>query len=137
MEYGELFQEENESVKERYGLALERILTFHNDTRIREPFLDYFQRKLILFSKTHQTISTPHLRRHTLMTISSFLAVIALVIVITSGVMTAIGLTFTLVPFKGSDDIEKGEELMVSAITTFLSGVPFLLLSLAFKLGGM
>ncbi len=44
MEYGELFQEENESVKERYGLALERILTFHNDTRIREPFLDYFQR---------------------------------------------------------------------------------------------
>lgn len=51
--------------------------------------------------------------------------------------MTAIGLTFTLTPFKGSDDIEKGEELMSSAIIVFLFGVPFLLLSLAFKIGGM
>ena len=43
MGYRELLKEENESVSERYELAMERILTFlEGDTRIEEPYLDYF-----------------------------------------------------------------------------------------------
>ncbi len=43
MGYRELLKEENESVSERYELAMGRILTFlEGDTRIEEPYLDYF-----------------------------------------------------------------------------------------------
>lgn len=43
MGYRDLLKEENESVSERYELAMERILTFlEGDTRIKEPYLDYF-----------------------------------------------------------------------------------------------
>ncbi len=43
MGYRELLKEENESVSERYELAMGRILTFlDGDTRIEEPYLDYF-----------------------------------------------------------------------------------------------
>lgn len=43
MGYSELLKEENESVMERYELAMERIHTFlEGDTRLTEPFLDYF-----------------------------------------------------------------------------------------------
>lgn len=43
MVYSELLKEENESVMERYELAMERIHTFlEGDTRLTEPFLDYF-----------------------------------------------------------------------------------------------
>ena len=45
MEYRELLKEENESVKERYQLAMERICLFcKGDTAIREPYLDYFSK---------------------------------------------------------------------------------------------
>lgn len=43
MAYKELLKEENESVQERYQLAIERIQLFlDGDTLIKEPFLDYF-----------------------------------------------------------------------------------------------
>lgn len=43
--YSELLKEENESVKERYELAMERIHTFlAGDTKIAGAFLDYFQK---------------------------------------------------------------------------------------------
>lgn len=43
MGYNKLLKEENESVAERYGLAMERIITFLNgDTRMKEPYYDYF-----------------------------------------------------------------------------------------------
>ncbi len=45
MGYRELLKEENESVSERYELAMGRILTFlEGDTRIEEPYLDYFHK---------------------------------------------------------------------------------------------
>ena len=44
MEYKKLFREENESVQERLELACERIHAFTIESRIRQPFLDYFQK---------------------------------------------------------------------------------------------
>lgn len=45
MGYSELLKEENESVTERYELAMERIHTFlKGDTRVSEPYLDYFMK---------------------------------------------------------------------------------------------
>ena len=45
MGYKELLKEENESVKERYQLAIERIQLFcAEDTSIEEPYLDYFKK---------------------------------------------------------------------------------------------
>ena len=45
MGYCGLLQEENDSVKERYELALERIRGFMDgDTSIGEPYLDYFKK---------------------------------------------------------------------------------------------
>lgn len=44
MDYKVLFQEENESVRERYELALCRVETFlEGDTNIESPFFDYFK----------------------------------------------------------------------------------------------
>lgn len=43
--YSELLKEENNSVRERYGLAMGRIHTFlEGETNIQEPYLDYFVR---------------------------------------------------------------------------------------------
>ena len=52
MGYHELLKEENESVKERYELAMERITMFTagEETQIKEPYLDYFN-KVALFLK--------------------------------------------------------------------------------------
>lgn len=44
MEYKKLFREENESVQERLELACERIHAFTIESRIQQPFLDYFQK---------------------------------------------------------------------------------------------
>lgn len=44
MEYKKLFEEENESVQERFSLACERIRAFLADSKIRPPYLDYFKR---------------------------------------------------------------------------------------------
>ncbi|MGN0153392.1 MAG: aminopeptidase [Lachnospiraceae bacterium] len=44
MGYSELFKEENESVRQRYELAMERIRSFQEDTNIKTPYLDYFAR---------------------------------------------------------------------------------------------
>lgn len=45
MGYQQLLKEENESVQERYALAMERVRSFlEGDTKIREPYLDYFRR---------------------------------------------------------------------------------------------
>lgn len=44
MEYCELLKEVNESVRERYELAMERIHMFlEGDTSIKDPYLDYFK----------------------------------------------------------------------------------------------
>lgn len=44
MEYKKLFEEENESVQERFALACERIRAFLADSKIKPPYLDYFKR---------------------------------------------------------------------------------------------
>lgn len=44
MEYKKLFEEENESVQERFSLAYERIHAFLADSKIKPPYLDYFKR---------------------------------------------------------------------------------------------
>ena len=44
MEYQKLFEEENESVQERFSLACERIRAFLADSKIKLPYLDYFKR---------------------------------------------------------------------------------------------
>lgn len=45
MEYCDLFQEENDSVRERYELAIERIRMFlSGDTSVEETYLEYFKR---------------------------------------------------------------------------------------------
>ncbi|MBO5468820.1 MAG: aminopeptidase [Lachnospiraceae bacterium] len=44
MEYKKLFREENESVQERLELACERIHAFTIESRIQQPFWDYFQK---------------------------------------------------------------------------------------------
>lgn len=44
MEYKKLFEEENESVQERFSLAYERIRAFLADSKIKPPYLDYFKR---------------------------------------------------------------------------------------------
>lgn len=44
MEYKKLFEEENESVQERFLLASERIRAFLADSKIKPPYLDYFKR---------------------------------------------------------------------------------------------
>lgn len=44
MEYKKLFEEENESVQERFLLACERIRAFLADSKIKPPYLDYFKR---------------------------------------------------------------------------------------------
>ena len=42
MEEKELLMEDVEGLKERYELAMERIRTFHCNTNIEQPYLDYF-----------------------------------------------------------------------------------------------
>lgn len=44
MEYKKLFEEENESVQERFSLACERLHTFLADSKINPPYLDYFKK---------------------------------------------------------------------------------------------
>ena len=45
MGYCELLKEVNDSVKERYELAIKRVRMFlDGETNIKEPFLDYFKR---------------------------------------------------------------------------------------------
>lgn len=44
MDYRKLFNEENESVRERYELAFERIREIKNDNQVRKPYVDYFNR---------------------------------------------------------------------------------------------
>lgn len=44
MEYKKKFEEENESVQERFSLACERIRAFLADSKIKPPYLDYFKR---------------------------------------------------------------------------------------------
>ena len=44
MEYKKKFEEENESVQERFSLACERIRAFLTDSKIKPPYLDYFKR---------------------------------------------------------------------------------------------
>lgn len=44
MEYKKLFEEENESVQERFSLACERVRAFLADSKIKPPYLDYFKR---------------------------------------------------------------------------------------------
>ncbi len=44
MEYKKLFEEENESVQERFSLACERIHAFLADSKIKPSYLDYFKK---------------------------------------------------------------------------------------------
>lgn len=43
MEYKELFREENEAVRERYGLSMERIAAMGDEETVKEPYRDYFR----------------------------------------------------------------------------------------------
>ena len=43
MKYKKLFEKENESVKERYELAIERISSIEKEETVSEPFLQYFR----------------------------------------------------------------------------------------------
>ena len=44
MKYSELIKDDNESVRERYGLAMERIALIEQEKTVNESFLPYFQR---------------------------------------------------------------------------------------------
>jgi leucyl aminopeptidase (aminopeptidase T) len=44
MKYNDLFKENNEAIKERYELALERIEMMEKEDSVREPFRDYFHK---------------------------------------------------------------------------------------------
>jgi aminopeptidase len=44
MKYNQLFKEDNEAIKERYELAMERIELMEKEESVREPFRDYFQK---------------------------------------------------------------------------------------------
>jgi len=39
-----MFEDENEGIRERYDLAIERIRSIEQERTVREPYLDYFQR---------------------------------------------------------------------------------------------
>ncbi len=42
MDYRELWKEENRNIMERYDLAMERIMEIPDESRVRQPFLDFF-----------------------------------------------------------------------------------------------
>lgn len=44
MDYRLLWKEENEAVRERYGLAVERIREMESEETVEEPFREYFRR---------------------------------------------------------------------------------------------
>jgi leucyl aminopeptidase (aminopeptidase T) len=44
MKYNDLFKENNEAIKERYELAIERIEMMEKEESVREPFRDYFHK---------------------------------------------------------------------------------------------
>jgi len=44
MNYKNLFKEENEAIRERYHLAMERIAEIERENHIKEPFSDYFHK---------------------------------------------------------------------------------------------
>lgn len=48
MDYKELFKEENEAVKERYTLSMDRIKGISKEETVKKPFIDYFK-KVSLF----------------------------------------------------------------------------------------
>ena len=45
MKYNILFQEENEEIRERYELAMERIGLIEQEKTVKEPYYDYFHRE--------------------------------------------------------------------------------------------
>ena len=49
MDYRELFCEENESVRERYDLAVERIREMKEETEVSGVFGEYFRRTAAFF----------------------------------------------------------------------------------------
>lgn len=44
MKYDILFKEQNEAIKERYDLAIERIMLMEKEESVREPFRNFFQK---------------------------------------------------------------------------------------------
>ena len=44
MNYKNLFKKENEAIRERYHLAMERIAEIERENHIKEPFSDYFHK---------------------------------------------------------------------------------------------
>lgn len=57
MDYRILFAEENESVKERYELAKERIVEIRTDNAARAPFADYFMKVAEFILLMNETFS--------------------------------------------------------------------------------
>lgn len=61
MDYRELFAGENENVRERYGLAMERIRTIAEERSVKAPFDDYFIRVaefIIRMDKLYEDVSS-------------------------------------------------------------------------------
>ncbi len=57
MKYINLFNENNEAIKERYELALERIELMEKEESVREPFRDYFQKTAAFVRMVKQVAS--------------------------------------------------------------------------------
>ncbi|MDF2544006.1 MAG: hypothetical protein K0S47_3724 [Herbinix sp.] len=57
MNHKQLFQEENEAIKERYDLAIERIELMMNEQTVKEPFLNYFQKTAEFVIKIKELVS--------------------------------------------------------------------------------
>lgn len=52
MEYKELFREENEAVRERYELSMERIAAMREEETVKEPYRDYFRQAASFIAMT-------------------------------------------------------------------------------------
>lgn len=75
MEYKKLFEEENESVQERFALACERIRAFLADSKIKPPYLDYFKRMaefVELLSDWKQRVDTEDIWKQDMQSIQAY-----------------------------------------------------------------
>ncbi|MBE5966316.1 MAG: leucyl aminopeptidase [Lachnospiraceae bacterium] len=69
MKYKVLFQKENEEIRERYQLAMERIGVMEQEKTVKEPYSDYFHREasfVMLIKSIVQMVEEEHLSTYTL-----------------------------------------------------------------------
>ena len=58
MKYLELFREENEEIKERYDLSMERIESMLGEQVVQDPYQDYFKKVVSFILKIQKLVST-------------------------------------------------------------------------------